>query len=182
MEFLRPLCLLLLASSLLAEEAPRQDPRYPFRTDFANANLPWYQPRPGEFPPHHSDRRISGELVAADFIHRPGQFRSSKTGELVEFSMPPYGAVNYLNAEADLRDVPLGTFFLFFLNQGKQGGFTRLATMQDQFTMDASHSFTSRLDELRAGEAKLLTTKQSLPKNQPDLGRKELLVKPETRI
>ena len=29
---------------------------------------------------------------------------------------------------------------------------------------------------------KLLTTKQSLPKNQPDLGKKELLVKPETRV
>ena len=78
------------------------DPRYPFRTDFANANLPWYQPKPLEFPPHHSDRRISGELVSADFIHRTGQFRMSKTGELVEFTMPPYGAVNYLNAEAGL--------------------------------------------------------------------------------
>src|SRR6476661_1385229 len=110
-----------------AGEAPTVDARYAFRTDFANANLAWYQPKTGEFPPHHSDRRISGELVAADFIHRTGQFRTSKTGELVEFTMPPYGAVNYLNAEADLRDVPLGTYFLFFLNQDEQGGFTRLA-------------------------------------------------------
>jgi len=109
-----------------ADEAPKSDPRYPFRTDFANAELPWYQPKPLEFPPHHSDRRISGELVSADFIHRTGQFRTSKSGELVDFTMPPYGAVNYLNAEADLRDVPLGTFFLFFLNQDKAGAFTRL--------------------------------------------------------
>jgi hypothetical protein len=185
MELLRPLSLLslaILSASVLADEGPKLDPRYPFRTDFANASLPWYQPKPGEFPPHHSDRRISGELVAADFIHRTGQFRTSKTGELVEFTMPPYGAVNYLNAEADLRDIPLGAFFLFFLNQDQQGGFTRLATMQDQFTMDASHAFTYRLNEVRAGEGKLLTTKQSLPKNQPDLGQKELLLKPETRL
>ena len=91
----------------------------------------------GEFPPHHSDRRIGGELVERGFHpSRTGQFRMSKTGELVDFTMPPYGSVNYLNAEADLRDVPLGTFFLFFLNQDQHGQFTRLATMQDQFTMD----------------------------------------------
>ena len=165
-----------------ADEAPKTDPRYPFRTDFANSNLPWYQPRPLEFPPHHSDRRISGELVSADFIHRAGQFRTSKAGELIDFTMPPYGAVNYLNAEADLRDVPLGTFFLFFLNRDAHGGFTRLATMQDQFTTDAGHSFSYRLDESKLGEGKLLTTRQSISKNQPDLGKKELLVKDETRV
>src|SRR3954463_13562819 len=129
MELLRPLCLLSLAflSTALAQAAPKQAPRYPFRTDFANPAPPWYHPKPGEFPPHHSDRRISGELVAADFIHRSGQFRTSKTGELVDFTMPPYGAVSYLNAETDLRDFPLGTFFLCFLNQDQHGGFTRLA-------------------------------------------------------
>jgi hypothetical protein len=160
----------------------KTDPRYPFRTDFANLNLPWYQLKPGEFPPHHSDHRVSGELVSADFIHRSGQFRMTKTGELVDFSLPPYGAVNYLNAEADLRDVPLGTFFLFFLNQSPQGEFARLATMQDQFTMDAGHSFSYRLDELRLDEGKLLTTKQSLAKKQPDLGKKELFISDETRV
>ncbi len=165
-----------------AEEAPKTDSRYAFRTDFANAHLPWYQPKPLEFPPHHSDRRISGELVSVDFVHRTGQFRATKTGELMDFTMPPYGSVSYLNAEADLRDVPLGTFFLFFLNQDTQGGFTRLATMQDQFTMDAGHSFSYRLDEVKLGEGKLLTTKQSLPKNQANLGKKELPVKDETRV
>ncbi|HYR57183.1 MAG TPA: hypothetical protein VEO95_01080, partial [Chthoniobacteraceae bacterium] len=94
----------------------------------------------------------------------------------------PFGSVIFLNAEADLRDVPLGTFFLIFLNQDERGGFTRLATMQDQFTMDAGHGFSYRLDEARLGEGKLLTTKRSIPKNQPDLGKKELLVKDATRV
>src|SRR5271170_51942 len=79
------------------QEVSKADPRYPFRTDFANSNLPWYQPKPHEFPPHHSDRRISGELVSADFIHRTGQFRANKTGELVDFTMPPYGNLMVLN-------------------------------------------------------------------------------------
>lgn len=180
--FLAAAVALLQMSPLRAEEMAKTDPRYPFRTDFANAHLPWYQPKPLEFPPHHSDRRISGELVSADFVHRTGQFRVSQTGELVDFTMPPYGVVNYLNAEADLRDVPLGTFFLFFLNQDADGKFTRLATMQDQFTMDAGHSFSYRLDELKLAEGKVLTTKQSISKKQPDLGKKELFVKDETRV
>jgi hypothetical protein len=164
-----------------AKPEPKADPRYLFRTDFANASLPWYKPKTGEFPPHHSDRRISGELVSADFIHRTGQFRT-RTGELVDFSMPPYGSIGYLNAEADLRDVPLGTFCLFFLNQDDKGNFTRLATSRDEFSIDAGHGFSYRLDELKLAEGKLLTTKQALAKKQADLGKKEWLVTPVTRV
>lgn len=178
------LWLLALGSWLFAADGAgaKGDGRYPFRTGFTNAHLPWYQPRALEFPPHHSDQRIGGELVGVDFILRKGQFRATKTGELLDFTLPPYGAVQYLNAEADLRDVPLGTFFLFFLNQDAQGGFTRLATMQDQFTMDAGHGFSYRLDAVKAGEGRLFTTKRSVAKQQEELGKKELLVTAETRV
>ncbi len=54
--------------------------------------------------------------------------------------------------------------------------------MLDQYSIDAGHSFSYRLDELKLGEGKLLTTKHSLPKNQPDLGKKELLVNDQTRV
>lgn len=161
--------------------AGKADPRYPFRTDFANPNLPWYMPKPGEFPPHHSDRRIGGELVSADFIHRSGDFRT-KDGQLIHFTMPPYGSVNYLNSDADLRDVPLGTFFLFFLNQDANGNFTRLATMQDQFTMDNNHGFSYRLDAIKLAEGKLLTTKHKVDKSKQEGGPKELFVTPSTRV
>jgi hypothetical protein len=176
------LSLMAARPSLGADDPAKADPRYPFRTDSANANLPWYQPAPGQFPPHHSDHRVGGELVSSDFIHRRGQFRMSKTGELVDFTMPPYGTVNYLNTDAELRDVPLGTFFLFFLNQDAHGGFTRLATMQDQFTMDAGHGFSYRLDEVKLGEGMLLVTRQSVAKKEMDLGKKELLVTDATRV
>ena len=174
--------LIVLPVACPGEEAAKTDARYPFRTDFANAHLPWVAPKPLEFPPHHSDRRISGELVSADFVHRTGQFRTSKDGALMDFTMPPYGSVIYLNAEADLRDVPMGTFFLFFLNQDEHGNFTRLAMMQDQFSMDAGHSFSYRLDEVKLAEGRLLTTKHSIPKKQDDLGKKELAVTAETRV
>src|SRR5690349_2418972 len=92
--FLLPLA--ILATSASGADDSRPDPRYPFRTDFANAHLPWYQPKPLEFPPHHSDRRIGGTLITVDFIHRTGQFRASKTGEVADFFMPPYASVHYL--------------------------------------------------------------------------------------
>src|SRR5262249_62059228 len=84
---------LLQGIGLCAEEAAKTDARYPFRTDFANAGLPWYQVKNLEFPPHHSDHRVGGELVSADYIHRRGQFRMTRTGEIVDFVMPPYGAI-----------------------------------------------------------------------------------------
>ncbi|MEI9893025.1 MAG: hypothetical protein WDN28_03705 [Chthoniobacter sp.] len=121
-------------------------------------------------------------MISADYIHRTGQFRTSKTGEIVDFTMPPYASVHYLKAEADLRDVPLGTDFLFFLNDDGQGHFTRLATMQEQFSIDAGHSFSYRLDEVKLGEGKLLVTKQSLPKNLPEVGKAELHVNAATRV
>jgi hypothetical protein len=54
--------------------------------------------------------------------------------------------------------------------------------MEEQFTMDASHSFSYRLDEVNLGEGKLLATKQSLPKNMPDVGKAELHVNAATRV
>jgi hypothetical protein len=172
--------LLLNASSLAGE--PKLDPRYPFRTDFANEHLPWYQPKPGEFPPHHSDHRVSGELVAADFIHRSGVFRKSGCGELVNFMLPPFGIVHYLNAPADLRDVPLGTSLLFFLHQDADGAFTRASTMQDDFTMTANHNASYRLDGIKRGEGKLMVTRQKLPAKEVDGPGREWLVTEETRL
>jgi hypothetical protein len=171
--------LIAVCPSLGADDASKPDPRYPFRTDFANANLPWYKPVPGVFPPHLSEHRVGGELVSADFIHRRGQFRATGTGELVDFTMPPYGTVNYLDSDAELRDVPLGTYFVFFLNQDAAGGFTQLATMQDQYTMDASQGLSYRLDAPKLAEGKLVVTKQ----NEVNVDKtEELLVSDRTRV
>ena len=175
-------CVILIASCCRTAEPPKVDPNYPFRTDYANEQLPWYQLKPGEFPPHHSDHRVGGELIEADFIHRSGVFRINRTGELVNFTLPPFGSVMYLNTEADLRDVPLGTRFLFFLYQDEKGAFTKVATMQDEYTMLAGHGFTYCLDEIKLAEGKLLVTKQKLSEKQPDLGHSELLVNDKTRV
>ncbi len=180
---------LLLAYVLVAggraAAADQVDAKFPFRTDWANQQLPWYQVKVGEFPPHHSDHRVGGELIAADYIHRSGVMRRDGTGELMPFTMPPYASVYYLNAEADLRDVPLGTYFLFFLNQDAHGDFTVLATMQDEFTMLANHGFTYRMDSLEApkpGVRKLAVVKMKGGDNPSEVGRNELNVDERTRV
>ncbi len=174
---------LLPRHACLAEgAAEKTDPRYPYRTDFANAQLPWYQLEPLKFPPVHSDHRVEGELVQADFIHRRGRFRERLSGKLMDFTLLPAAWIYYLNAPADLRDVPLGADLLFFLYQDGDGKFTKVAGMLDEYSITASHFFTYRLDEVKADEAKLLVTKQNLSKNQTDLGKSELLVNAKTRF
>ena len=88
----------------------------------------------------------------------------------------------YLNTEADLRDVPLGTRFLFFLHQDEKGEFTKVATMQDEFTMLAGHGFTYRVDEINLKDGKLGVTKQKLSETPPDKGKAELVVSDKTRV
>ena len=174
------LLVLALMTLLVAGEEAKTDPHYPFRTDWANTSLPWYQLKPGEFPPYHSDHRVSGVLIAANFYHRSGTFRTSN-GELVDFTMPPFGTVYHLNAEAELRDVPLGTFFLFFLHQDEHGAFTRVATMQDEYSMLAGHGFTYRLDEATPEKLKVTKQKKS-DTDKPNVGTNELLVDAATRV
>jgi len=83
------------------------------------------------FPKLADAKRIQGELVSADFIHRSGQFRTEK-GELMEFTMPPYAVMKYRGAEADLREIPLGTKMTFLMLPDKNGQLTQLATTEDE--------------------------------------------------
>lgn len=134
------------------------------------------------FPSPGQERLVTGELVSVDFIHRAGQYRSAATGELVSFSLLPYGTAQHLNAEADLRDLPPGTRFAYFLHPDRHGRPTLAATMRDQFTMDSLEGVTYRLDEVQAGENKLLTTRRGKAQPQEVLGRRTLRYTPDTRI
>nr|MBA3937270.1 hypothetical protein [Planctomycetota bacterium] len=121
-----------------------------YRTDAANPGAAWYQLRPLEFPPRDSAHAIAGTLVAADFIHRSGTFRAAD-GTLRDFAMLPYGTALYAGAEAELRDVPLGTSCVFHLHPDATGAFTRLAAMEDDFSAAVAQGTTWRLDAVHDG-------------------------------
>lgn len=103
------------ADAKLVEKRP--DPRYAFRTDFANDHVPWFELKGSDFPPEHSAHAIGGELIAIDRINRTGTLRLDRTDAQsrgnwdlpLPFTMLPYGTVWYHGAPAELRDVPLGT-------------------------------------------------------------------------
>lgn len=172
------LSIFLIQGSLFAEEN-KVDDRYPFRTDWANSHLDWYKPKNLEFPPHHSDRRIGGEFISIDYVRRKGTFRKAGTGELVNFTMPPYGVVSYLNAQTHMRNVPVGVHFLMFLLQDEDGKFTRLVTAQDQFTMDKSHAYTYKVKEVKAD--KIIAVKHSIKKAKENIREKTFLITEKTK-
>ena len=169
-------------------ETVETDPdHYPFRTDFANTHLPWYQLQPGVFPPMYSAHEIGGGLVKVDAARRTGQFRTDRTGELVDFTLPPFAAILLRNAEAELTDIPPGTRCLFSLHQDDKGAFTRASRITDEFTRSITYRNTYRLDAI--GQGKLFVAQQ-LPEMKdereilfqpPDLGRLELEVDDNTR-
>lgn len=163
---------------------------YSYRTDFANEHLPWYRLKPGEFPPLQSHHLVAGQLVKVDVAHRSGQFRTDRTGELVDFTMPPFGTVMLLDAEADVRDLAIGTRYRFSLHQEDRGAFTKAAVITDEFTKLAGDGLSYRLDavDLKKGEL-LLSWRHAPIKNDkeemiqpPDLGRGVFYVDADTRV
>ena len=173
--------LLLLATALQGAAPAEVDPDHAFRTDFSNVHLPWYRLRPGQFPPAGSEHVVAGVLLEADFLHRTGQFRRVEDGALVDFTMPPSGTVLYLNAEADLRDVPPGTLLHFSMYQDERGDFTRVATIRDEFTRLARAGRAVRLEAVDAGAGKLVVSAWS-PGGGGDSGRRELRVDGHARL
>ena len=172
-------------------ETVETDPfHYPFRTDFANEHLPWYRLKPGEFPPLYSAHEVGGELVNRDVLKRSGQFKLDRTGELVNFTMPPFGGVQRYFAEAELGDLALGERYHFSMHQDAQGAFTHATLILDEFSHLLTYRTSYRLDEIKLDAGKLYAAKQ-LPTMKderdaiiqpPDLGRMELLVDDHTRV
>jgi hypothetical protein len=182
MRVLAALLLLVCPLAATLAEPANVEPKVPYRSDFANERLPWYQLKPGEFPPVHSEHRVVGELVKADGIHRTGQFRTDGSGEVVDFSLLPFASAIYLNAYADLRDVPPGTHMLFFLYQDDKGAFTKVANLMDDYSIVAGQGLIYRLDAVNVDAGKLLVTKQNLSENLLTLGGGELRIDDKTRL
>ncbi len=163
---------------------------YSYRTDFVNANLPWYRLQPGVFPPHRSHHLVAGELVKVDAAHRQGQLRVDGGSELVDFTMPPFGCVQYHNAPADLADLPLNTYCLFYMYPDDRGAFTQAAVIMDEFTRLASDKRSYRVDGLQLAENKILFSWQlAMERNEkdqmvrpPDVGRSQMIVDSGTRL
>ena len=171
----------------VAKEFPEQ---FPFRTDFANSHLPWYQLKSGVVPPQFSEHHVLGELVKIDASLRTGQFRADRTGEIVEFALTPDAQPKRLNADAKLEELPLEQRYRFHLYQDDHGAFTRCTFFCDEFTHLAQHAVTLRIESLQL-EAETIAVAHQIPEvkdynddlqRPADIGRSLLRVNAQTRV
>jgi len=183
-----------LKDTELLELTPKEYPtQFPFRTDYGNETLPWFQLKAGQAPPRFSEHLVLGDLVKVDAGKRSGQFRTDRTGELVDFALVPNkesASVRYLNADADLSDVPLGTRCRFNVYQDEKGAFTQATLVTDEFSYLAGNAVTYRIEEMDLDRGKIHVARQ-VPEvknyngdmeQPPDIGRATLLVNGETRV
>src|SRR5665213_484917 len=150
-------CAVLYCSSVLYSAEPI------YRTDAdGNEKLPWFEPKPGEFPSAGSSHYIAGELIAVDHINRTGALRIDRTDAIrrsewdhsLSFTLLSYGSLSYHGAPAELKDIPIGTHLhgQFFSEEktGKspQPVFNRAIRLEDDFSFCAAAHRAWRVDTI----------------------------------
>ncbi|MDB6117676.1 MAG: hypothetical protein JWO08_1457 [Verrucomicrobiaceae bacterium] len=170
-----------------AKEYPEQ---YPFRTEFGNEHLSWYQLKPGQPPPPASEHVVYGEVTKVNEDKHSGQFRTDRTGDSVGFNLIENASVRHLNSDAPLSDIPVGTRCRFHLYKDEKGNFTKASLVSDEFSYLASNFITWRVSNLKLNDRKLYAERQ-IPlvkdyngdmQRPPDVGRTELRVTNDTRV
>ncbi|MCX6853246.1 MAG: hypothetical protein NTY98_30525 [Verrucomicrobia bacterium] len=77
----------MLNQELVENVAMEYPEQFPFRTDFSNADLRWYQLKDEVKPPPFSEHVVYGQLVEADAKSGSGKFITELTGEEVNFTL-----------------------------------------------------------------------------------------------
>lgn len=167
----------------------------PYRTDGGNEKLPWFQVKPGEFPPEGSAHRISGELIELNHVERTATLRpdrndSQRTDDYdkaMPFTFLPYGSMRYHGAPAELRDIPIGTHMhgLFYVDEkpkpdGK-GPFTKCIRLEDDFSYFERVKRTWRIDTI-ALDKKQLTVTGIGPDGKTDAKPTNFVLNSATRV
>lgn len=126
----------------VAKEYPEQ---FPFRTDYSNAKLPWYQLKEGLKPPPFSEHVVFGELVKADAKTGSGKFMAELTGEEVNFTIIKRHTLKYLGADPQFAQLPTGQRYRFHLYQDSTGAFSRVSFISDDFSHASANASTARV-------------------------------------
>ncbi|MDR3403707.1 MAG: hypothetical protein P4L99_14510 [Chthoniobacter sp.] len=167
-----------------------------FRTDGGDEKLPWFQLKPGEFPPEGSAHQIAGELIAFDHINRTGVLRQDRTDaisrshwdEQLPFTMLSFGSISYHGAPAEMRDLPIGTHlhgqFYFEEKAGKdgKGAFTKAIRLEDDFSFFTRLQRTWRVDAIDLEKGTLTVTGVSADGQKADPKPTAFVVNAATRV
>lgn len=137
----------------VAKEYPEQ---FPFRTDYGNPHLPWFQLKPGivKLPPF-SEHVVVGELVKTDAATQSGQFRIEGTEKVVDFTLIEKPALKRLGNDAPLDSFERGQRHRFHTYQDQKGEFTRVSYIADEFSHQSSIFMTARVIAFKQEEQQL---------------------------
>ena len=169
----------------VAKEYPEQ---FPFRTDFSNTQLPWYQLKDEVKSPPFSEHVVYGQLVEADAKTGSGKFISELTGEEVNFTLIKRHTLKYLGADPQFAQLPTGQRYRFDLYQDAQGAFTRVSRICDDFSHSTANAITARVTAIHgdrvhvAWQLPLVKDYNGDMQRPQDIGSSSVLVNVATRV
>ena len=178
----------MLNQELVENVAKEYAEQFPFRTDFSNAHLPWYQLKDEVKPPPFSEHVIYGQLVEADAKTGSGKFITELTGEEVSFTLIKQDTLKYLGADPQFAQLPTGQRYRFDLYQDEQGAFTRVSRISDDFSHASANASTARVtaihgDRIHVGWQLPLVKDYNGDMQRPqDIGRCIIRVNDATRV
>lgn len=152
-----------------AKHYPEQ---YPFRTDYGNRQLPWYQATDGSEPPLFAEHVMFGDLTEVAPSGRGGTFRLEPTGESVKFTMLETGSRwpaalsrsdNFEGRGVALADLPLGRRYRFHMFQDDEKRFTRCTFICDDYSRATQNNLNYRIRSLDLKRGIVEVEWQSLP-------------------
>ncbi len=174
--------------------------KYPYRTDYSNRHLPWFQPIEGKPLPVYSEHRMLGELMSVDAETRSGEFKTERTGEVVKFTMlsvdrrTPVVRYQPISQEKKkrprLEDLPLGQRYRFHMYQDVSGEFTRCTYISDEASQLVLNRFNYQIKGLDLSRGRiavfwqgvLVQNYQKELVSPPPYGHSLLSVTTQTRV
>lgn len=137
-----------------------------YRKDGGDESLPWYQIKPGEFPPADAAHHDNATLTWNNPYLRTGEYRpdSRVTDHLTRmtpFSMLPCATIMFHGAPADLGDLPPGIHVHMELFQNaERNAFTQVLSLADDFSASVAAGETYRVEKLLLSDGKIVLRRQ----------------------
>lgn len=142
----------MLNQDLVENVAKEYPDQFPFRTDYSNAHLSWYQLKEDVKAPPFSEHLIFGELVSADAKTGTGQFLTEKTGEPVNFTLIKKHTIKHLGKDTQFAKLPVGQRYRFHCYQDDKGAFTHVTIISDEFSHLTANHTTARIAAIHKGK------------------------------
>lgn len=169
----------------VAKEYPEQ---FPFRTEFSNAHLAWYQLKDDVKPPAFSEHVVFGELVQADAKTGSGKFMAELTGEAVNFTLIKHHTLKYLGADPQFAQLSTGQRYRFHMYQDATGAFNRVSFISDDFSHASANAITARVTAIHgnrihvAWQLPLVKDYNGDMQRPQDIGSRILMVNDAIRV